>query len=622
MYRYLGIVMDNNLLSSARILETIGARGRITGSFSQEEVDFLVGILRAGGLKKSLEPEPINEQKIGSVLGADTIRKGQLAIGVSLVAVLAFILIYYRFAGVVACLALLVNLVFIVALMIALGAAVTLPGMAGLVLTVGMSVDANVLIFERIREELNRGAALRMAIRNGFAKATTTIVDANLTTLFTGFVLYAIGTDQVRGFAVTLIFGILTSMYTAIFCSRVIFDIAERRGFLKKFSMMRLLGETRIDFLSKRQVAAIASLLLIVVGLGAVAGRRQGIFDIDFLGGTSITMQLTEPTTDTALREKLDTMFGGLKNKDGSRVQHTLNTVDVQNEPTGTFWKVDCSLDDVDQLKDLLNSNLSLVKFNVSGEASSITEEVYDPRGTGAVEGAQPGSPDDAAGGQPEGPDSKGSPAGASPDPQEGAEKKGGQQAGGEKDEKGAAEKDAAEKGGEKEGASDKSAAETEKKGSEPEKNGAESEKKNGAEPEKQSSRRTDLPDERVLAYAGPVLIAAQDPPETQEPQPASAEKKGDGEKGAVEAKGENEQPSADTKGDSEPPTGSDDSKSDTEKSSATPPGDDPDAAGADPAASAAIAPVMARNASFKVTFRNKGLRAAAVQATGRVDRG
>ncbi len=165
-------------------------------------------------------------------MGADTIQKGVWAIGASLILVLVFILFYYRFAGVIACIALVANLAMILATMVLINQPLTLPGLAGLVLTVGMSVDANVLIFERIREELKKGAADRMAIRNGFAKATVTIIDANLTTLITAIVLYAIGTDQIRGFAVTLILGILFSMFTAIYVSRTFFDFAERHGFL------------------------------------------------------------------------------------------------------------------------------------------------------------------------------------------------------------------------------------------------------------------------------------------------------------------------------------------------------------------------------------------------------
>ena len=156
-------------------------------------------------------------------------------------------LVYYRWAGIVACLALLANLVLILAVMILVKAAFTLPGMAGLVLTVGIAVDNNVLIFERIREELGHGAAMRMAIRNGFSRATRTIIDANLTTLITALVLYWIGTDQIRGFAVTLILGIVMSMYTAIFCSRIVFDVAERKRWITQLSMMPILRPDRLQ---------------------------------------------------------------------------------------------------------------------------------------------------------------------------------------------------------------------------------------------------------------------------------------------------------------------------------------------------------------------------------------
>ena len=183
-----------------------------------------------------LNKEPISEEIISPTLGADDDRKRQRAILVSFVAIIVFMLVYYRFAGFVACLALAFNLLLVVAVMVLIKAAFTLPGLAGLVLTIGMSVDANVLIFERMREELKGGAALRMVIRNGFDRAMSAIVDSNITTIISGIALYLFATDQVKGFAVTLILGIITSMYTAIFCSRLMFDICERQGWIKKFT--------------------------------------------------------------------------------------------------------------------------------------------------------------------------------------------------------------------------------------------------------------------------------------------------------------------------------------------------------------------------------------------------
>ena len=347
-YRRLGIVMDRDLESAPRIMSTIRDQGRITGgSFTKEYVQLIVGVLQSGRLQTTLQENPISEDKIGATLGEDTIRRGRTAIGMSLGLVLLFILAYYRFAGVVACLALLLNLLLILALMILLKAAVTLPGLAGLVLTVGMSVDANVLIFERIREELKKGAALRLAIRNGFARATTTIVDANVTTLITAIILYAIGTDQVRGFAVTLILGIMMSMYTAIFCSRVVFNLWERKRYLTKLSMGQILGATQIDFIGKRSLAAAFSVLVIVVGLGAVWVRGLAIFDIDFMGGTSVTMLLDKTAGEYDDSDNVRSIVGDLLDKvtvDGANVTYSLSKVEIEGATENVAWKLDTSI--------------------------------------------------------------------------------------------------------------------------------------------------------------------------------------------------------------------------------------------------------------------------------------
>ncbi|MDH3717565.1 MAG: protein translocase subunit SecD [Planctomycetota bacterium] len=303
--RRLGIILDEELLSAPNLNSVIRESGQITGDFTQAEVDELVGILNAGSLPAALNREPISTQLVSPTLGEITIEKGRQAIAYSLFAVLIFMPIYYRFTGLVASCALLLNLLLVLGVMVGIGAAFTLPGLAGLVLTVGMAVDANVLIFERIREESDRGAALRMAIRNGFGRATRTIVDANVTTLITALVLYVIGTDQIKGFAVTLILGILMSMFTAIFCARIIFDIAERRRWITRLGMMRIVGKTEIDFLSKRRIAAAFSILVIGLGMFGVYARGRDLFDIDFLGGSRVEVQFTQPTDDGDVRQRL-----------------------------------------------------------------------------------------------------------------------------------------------------------------------------------------------------------------------------------------------------------------------------------------------------------------------------
>ncbi|MCH8840072.1 MAG: protein translocase subunit SecD, partial [Planctomycetes bacterium] len=293
----LGILLDKKLLSAPSINSKITSSGVIEGIPSKEEVDFLVGILNAGHLPASLNKDPISSHRISPTLGAETVRQGRTAILISLAAVMVFMAFYYRFAGLVACLALAANLLLILGLMVLFKAAFTLPGLAGLVLTIGMSVDANVLIFERIREERARGAALRMAILNGFARATRTIVDANVTTLITAIVIYKIAPDNVKGFGVTLILGIVMSMYSAIFLSRLVFDVCERTRRLKELSMAQIIGSTQIDFLSKVAVALIVSLVLIGIGLVSVYNRGGDMLNIDFTGGSSVTIVFKQDQT-------------------------------------------------------------------------------------------------------------------------------------------------------------------------------------------------------------------------------------------------------------------------------------------------------------------------------------
>jgi len=284
----LGIVLDDVLISAPTLRSAISGDGQITGGFKQADVDRLVGVLNAGSLPAALVSEPISEQKISPQLGADTIRSGARAMLLATIVVLAFMLAYYRFSGFVADLAVLLNILLVVALMISIKAAFTLAGLAGLVLSVGMAVDANVLIYERMREETERGAGVRMAIRNGFQRAFSTIVDSNLTTLITAVVLFAMGTDQLKGFAVTLILGLVLNLFTAVFCARVVFDLAERNGWLRRIEMAKLFGTPNFEFVRWVRPAIAGSLAFILLGLAAAAQRGQGLFDIDFTGGTSV----------------------------------------------------------------------------------------------------------------------------------------------------------------------------------------------------------------------------------------------------------------------------------------------------------------------------------------------
>jgi SecD/SecF fusion protein len=393
-YRHLAIILDEQLISFPRLITTISDSGRITGGFTQPEVDFLVGILRAGKLPATLKKEPISENHIGSMLGDDTIQKGKTATLVSLLAVFAFMAFYYRFSGLVACAALAINLLFVFAAMILLNAPLTLPGVAGLALTVGMAVDSNVLIFERLREELARGTGLRMAIRNGFDRATTTIVDSNLTTVITALVLYAVGTDQLRGFAVTLTLGLMVSMFTAVFCSRVAFDIAERRGWIKGLRMMRLIGTTNLDFIGKCGIAVTCSSLLILVGFITMFMRGQSIFDIDFTGGVSVTMVLRDSLPPDEVRARLNDHFADAK----PPVSCTVNTVGVADRPADSVYKIDANLKAASDLEEAIektfrdpSGNTLLLTYTM--DFADVKKLATEPARTAAPAGGAPTPP-------------------------------------------------------------------------------------------------------------------------------------------------------------------------------------------------------------------------------------
>ena len=307
--RGLGICLNGQLYSAPDINDVISDNGQISGTFTVDEVRELAGVLNAGALEVPINKKPLSEATVDPTLGEDVRKKGVQAIMVAGIVVVLFMLFYYRFAGIVAVLCLFLNLVLVLTVMMAINATFTLPGLAGLVLTIGMAVDANVLIFERMREESNRGSSLRIAIQNGFAKAFTTIVDANVTTLITAVILFMIGTDQVKGFAVSLFIGIVVSMFTALYVGRVLFDVAEKKGWLTKLGMASIVGTTNWNFLSKRGACAILSMLLVAGGLAAFSSRGTNNYDIDFTGGTMVTFQLTEAAETDAVQAVLANEF-------------------------------------------------------------------------------------------------------------------------------------------------------------------------------------------------------------------------------------------------------------------------------------------------------------------------
>lgn len=310
--RRIAIVLDNRVFSAPVVQGEIpNGRSSISGNFTIDEAKDLANILEAGAL-----PAPtriVEEAIVGPSLGKEAQQQGIISVLVGLAAVVAFMVIYYAKGGIVADLALVFNIFFILGILAQLNAALTLPGIAGIVLTIGMSIDANVLIFERIREELRSGTKLKAAIDAGYSKAYSAIIDSNVTTFITGVILYVLGQGPVRGFAVTLMIGIVCSFFTAVFVTRVILEWMTKKGDESKMSFYapftkNLLANLNIDFMNKRKIAYIFSSVVIVIGLVTMAinGLNLGV---DFKGGRSYVITFAEPVVPSDLQTSLNDDF-------------------------------------------------------------------------------------------------------------------------------------------------------------------------------------------------------------------------------------------------------------------------------------------------------------------------
>jgi len=289
------IILDGKAISAPVIRSAIRARGIITGRFSQEEINYLVNTLNAGSLDARLKDNPISVHSIGPSLGQDNRRAGLRAAMIGLAAVIVFMIIYYLWAGLIADVALLMNLLLLLGAMATLEATFTMAGIAGVILTMGMAVDANVLIYERMREESQRIQSLRMIIKNGYEKALSTILDANVTTLISCVVLYYIGTEEIKGFALTLGLGLVINMFTALFVTRLVFVILAKYNVIKSLPMLKLFGRPNINWVAKQKYFWPCSLIVILVGLAVFPLRGVDKYDIEFRGGTSVQIELKQP---------------------------------------------------------------------------------------------------------------------------------------------------------------------------------------------------------------------------------------------------------------------------------------------------------------------------------------
>ncbi len=309
--RRLAIVLDGKIQSAPRIREAIpSGEAVISGRFNVEQAQDLSIILRVGALPAPMKVE--EERTIGPLLGQDSINSGVKAslIGVSLV--FGVMIFYYFLAGFISVIALMLNLLMTVGILGMLpilvpgvSATLTLPGIAGIVLSLGMAVDANVLINERIREELGIGRNLRTAITNGYQKAFSAIFDSNLTTLIAAFFLFQFGTGPIRGFAVTLTIGLLTSMFTAIVVTRTIFEVLLHFNLIKSLPMLRLIKEPKLDYIGKRRIFYAISLLVIGVGLFSYFSKGKQVYGIDFAGGQLQEYSFKDPVAVEKVRAVL-----------------------------------------------------------------------------------------------------------------------------------------------------------------------------------------------------------------------------------------------------------------------------------------------------------------------------
>jgi SecD/SecF fusion protein len=299
----LAIVLDGELYSAPNIQSPIETgNGQITGSYTIEQAMELANVLQ-NPLKAPLKI--VYASDVDPTLGKDSIRSGIKAAIYGVVFVSGFMLVYYLFAGLAANVALITNIIILLGVMCSVGTTFTLPGIAGAVLTVGMAVDANVLIYERIREELAKGKSLRGAIDAGYARAFGTIFDSHVTTLISSIILIFMGTGEIKGFGVTLTIGVAASLFTALVVTRLIFNFMVDRNLIKSLHMLHLIRSTKLDFMKVAKPLFIVTWLFVIGSLGFGFTRGEKLFGVDFLGGDSTTYSFTQKLDEQQIRAAL-----------------------------------------------------------------------------------------------------------------------------------------------------------------------------------------------------------------------------------------------------------------------------------------------------------------------------
>ena len=365
--RPVAIVLDNAVYSYPNVNDEItGGRSEITGNFTPEEANDLANVLKSG--KMSAKVEVVSNNVIGPSLGAEAITQGFLSFVVAIFLLMIFmILIYGVIPGLVANVGLILNLYFTLGILASFQAVLTLSGIAGIVLALGMAVDANVLIFERIREELKAGKKLRQAISEGYSNAFSAIFDSNLTSVITGVILLVFGSGPIKGFATTLIIGLVCSFFTAVFLTRIAMDLITKNGRNAKMSFdtpvsRNFLTHTKYNFLGRAKVASVVWLTLIVISIASLAirGMNQGI---DFSGGRNYVVQFEKPVNTAEMQSRLAKFFQ-----------------DKANDPTVSVGVI--SIDTQDKAR--ISTNYKIDENNVDDEVTALLYEALQPELTNA----------------------------------------------------------------------------------------------------------------------------------------------------------------------------------------------------------------------------------------------
>lgn len=338
--RPLAILLDGLVLSAPNIEEAISSSGIIRGDFTDTQVKDMVNKLNAGSFPARLSDMPISEKTIGATIGADNRDRSILAGVIGLSCTAAFMIFYYQLGGIIAVIALTLNFLFILATMAMSRSTFTLSGIAGLLLTVGMSVDANVLIFERVREEQERGSTVRMAIANGYARAFWTIFDSNLTTFLSGLILYLVASEELKGFAIVLMIGLAWSMFTALFVTRVILDVLlDTRTLRSHLKMFKAFSKPTINWMAMRPAFFLFSGTCIVAGMLVFIFRddtKNNKYDIEFTGGTSTQIDLKEGTAYD--RAKVETAIQTIGEKTGNKALASVSVYQIGD--SGTQYEI------------------------------------------------------------------------------------------------------------------------------------------------------------------------------------------------------------------------------------------------------------------------------------------